>query len=57
MSWEMIRYLKKMKDLYLLIRNMCLKSEKTEELREGLEEILPRHLFFICTYNNILKDV
>jgi len=28
-----------MKDVYLLIRNMCLKSEKVEELREDLEEI------------------
>uniref|UniRef100_I2PWW7 Uncharacterized protein n=1 Tax=Desulfovibrio sp. U5L TaxID=596152 RepID=I2PWW7_9BACT len=39
MSWEMVRDLKKMKDVYLLIRNMCLKSEKAEELNEDLEEI------------------
>jgi len=39
MSWEMVRDLKKMKDLYLLIRNMCLKSNKAEELKEDLEEI------------------
>lgn len=28
-----------MKDVYLLIRNMCLKSEKAEELKKNLEEI------------------
>ena len=28
-----------MKDAYLLIRNMCLKSEKAEELKEDLEDI------------------
>ena len=39
MSWEMVRDLKKMKNVYLLIRNMCLKSEKAEEMREDLEEI------------------
>lgn len=38
-SWEMVRDLKKMKDVYLLIRNMCMKSEKAEELKEDLEEI------------------
>jgi len=35
----MVRDLKKMKDVYLLIRNMCLKSKKAEELREDLEVI------------------
>jgi len=35
----MVRDLKKMKDVYLLIRNMCMKSEKEEEMREDLEEI------------------
>jgi len=35
----MVRDLKKMKDVYLLIKNMCLKSEKAEEMREDLEEI------------------
>lgn len=39
MSWEMVRDLKKMKDVYLLIRNMCLKSQKAEELKEALEDI------------------
>jgi hypothetical protein len=34
MSWEIVRDLTKMKDVYLLIRNMCLKSEKAEELKE-----------------------
>ena len=28
-----------MKDVYLLIRNMCLKSEKAEVLRRDFEEI------------------
>jgi len=35
----MVRDLKKMNDVYLLIRNMCMKSEKAEELKEDLEEI------------------
>lgn len=39
MSWEMVRDLKMMKNVYLLIRNMCLKSEKSEELKEDLEEV------------------
>ena len=39
MSWEMVRDLKKMKDVYLLIRNMCMKSEKAEELTGDLEVI------------------
>ena len=39
MSWEMVRDLKKMKDVYLLIRNMCMKSDKAEELEEDLQEI------------------
>jgi hypothetical protein len=35
----MVRDFKKMKDVYLLIRNMCLKSKKVEEMREDLEEM------------------
>ena len=35
----MVRDLRKMEDVYLLIRNMCLKSEKAEEMRKDLEEI------------------
>lgn len=35
----MVKDLKKMKNVYLLIRNMCLKSEKAEELKENLEDI------------------
>lgn len=35
----MVRDLKKLKYVYLFIKNMCMKSEKEEGLQEDLEEV------------------
>lgn len=38
-SWEIVRDLLKMKDLYLLIRNIASKSEMAESFKEDLDAI------------------
>ena len=38
-SWEVVRDLAEMNNIYLLIRNICLKSERADELLEDLNEI------------------
>ena len=40
MSWEIVRDLHKMKDLYLLIKNIISKSSCSEKFQEELDDIL-----------------